>query len=400
MCVASSSVLCLVYQLSPLNRNYEVHEIATDERVEELLSSSSYCLMESRQQRGGDELAMIPWSQTPKSPLRIVEGASLLRLVGDCESLKEFDRTVEIIDSVVVDHVSEDDKSTSSDEVTYERWTEETRMQRTRVYDQEGRLVDEYLQQVQPAELVGDIVRERLIERHEHVKHVSKDLLKRVKVKSICDSHDIEDVIIVEPNTSTRRATPSDMYFIQHQQVIKPPIISGDDDRLIQHKTHSCGDSCSVVKLIPNNPAVQSSLTSTSSSSSSASSSNNFSALSSTFNLYAAATIAASSTPLHQQSHEKQEETAAKISFDIINSVLNQNHTVVASSDLLLQQPVNSSSSPTLSLLLSNFYCFFCLYLFTCLFYFFIFFAYGLFYSGIFADFNSPILFYFAFKSI
>lgn len=353
----SSSVLCLVYQLSPLNRNYEVHEIATDERVEELFSSSSYCLLESRQQRD-DELAMIPWSQTPKSPLRIVEGASLLRLVGDCESLKEFDRTVEIIDSVVVDHVSEDDKSTSSDEVTYERWTEETRMQRTRVYDQEGRLVDEYLQQVQPAELVGDIVRERLIERHEHVKHVSKDLLKRVKVKSISDSHDIEDVIIVEPNTSTRRATPSDMYFIQHQQVIKPPIISGDDDRLIQHKTHSCGDSCSVVKLIPN-PVAQSSLSSTSSSSS-ASSSNNFSALSSTFNLYAAATIAASSTPLQQQSHEKQEETSAKISFDIINSVLNQNHTVVASSDLLLQQPVNSSSSsPTLSLLLSNLYCFF-----------------------------------------
>lgn len=368
MC-ASSSVLCLVYQLSPLNRNYEVHEIATDERVEELLSSSSYCLMESRQQRG-DELAMIPWSQTPKSPLRIVEGASLLRLVGDCESLKEFDRTVEIIDSVVVDHVSEDDKSTSSDEVTYERWTEETRMERTRVYDQEGRLVDEYLQQVQPAELVGDIVRERLIERHEHVKHVSKDLLKRVKVKSISDSHDIEDVIIVEPNTSTRRATPSDMYFIQHQQVIKPPIISGDDDRLIQHKTHSCGDSCSVVKLIPN-PVAQSSLSSTSSSSS-ASSSNNFSALSSTFNLYAAATIAASSTPLQHQSHEKQEDSA-KISFDIINSVLNQNHTVVASSDLLLQQPVNSSSSPTLSLLLSNLYCFFWPYLFTCLFYYYFF---------------------------
>ena len=168
-------------------------------------------------------------------------------------------------------------------------------------------------------------------------------------------------MIIVEPNTSTRRATPSDMYFIQHQQVIKPPIISGDDDRLIQHKTHSCGDSCSVVKLIPN-PVAQSSLSSTSSSSS-ASSSNNFSALSSTFNLYAAATIAASSTPLQQQSHEKQEETSAKISFDIINSVLNQNHTVVASSDLLLQQPVNtsSSSSPTLSLLLSNLYCFFCL---------------------------------------
>ena len=93
-------------------------------------------------------------------------------------------------------------------------------------------------------ELVGDILREKLIERHEHITHISQDVKKRVKTKSPGQSKrqslDIAEilsndlngssVIIVEPtvpslSTAAHRrhsATSDNTYYIQHQQVITP----------------------------------------------------------------------------------------------------------------------------------------------------------------------------------
>lgn len=189
-----------------------------------------------------------PERQASEVVVKPIDGSKLIKEVEKLPDLQDFDQTVEIVDSVVIDHVSEDDKSTSSEEVTYERWTEETKLIKTKVYH-EGQLVDEIVQQSQPPELVGNILREKLIERHEHIKHVSKDVLKRVRVKSpgqsrrhslslseiLNENVDGSSIIIIEPKTTSaavveankRRnnslsSTLDNTYYIQHQQVIMP----------------------------------------------------------------------------------------------------------------------------------------------------------------------------------
>lgn len=188
---------------------------------------------------------------TMKSPtFQPIRGSSIAKIVSPCPEIVHFDDHVEVIDSVVIDHVSEDDRSVSSEEVTYERWTEETRLIKTKVF-RDGCLVDEYIQRCSP-ELVGNILREKLIERHEHIKHISQDILKRVRVKSpgrsldystngagfttiTDDDLDSEDrnVIIVEPKkpisrnlVSTTTTCVDNNYVIQHQQLITPSMSS------------------------------------------------------------------------------------------------------------------------------------------------------------------------------
>lgn len=355
-----------------------------DERVDELsnsfaIESSSSPLsrqIDQHEQPEPQSLQSHVVPRTRSSTTQIVEGASLLRAV-DTE-LKEFDGSVEIIDSVMVDHVSEDDKSTSSEEVTYERWTEETRLKRTRVFDEHGRIIDEYVQQVRPAELVGDIVRERLIERHEHVKRVSKNVLRRVKVKSLsslestdgrrtttsggkCSGYehdnDNDDVIIVEPH-DTRRHQDDSTYFIQHQQVIKPPPplnsssslssgvprhrrcsgvdngVDGDDD---QHLI--CEQNC--VRILAAPPYLAASASSASSSSSTSSSptcANNSASATNHKN-----DAANSCTPPPTFSLVATERP--RFSLDLINAVLN------------MSIKENRSSPPNLSSLLRNALC-------------------------------------------
>lgn len=271
-----------------------------------------------------------------RSSVQIVEGASLIRSVDMTGELKEFDGAVEIVDSVMIDHVSEDDKSTSSEEVTYERWTEETRLRRTRVFDEHGRIIDEYLQQVRPAELVGDIVRERLIERHEHVKRVSKNVLRRVKVKSLSsldednsnEDENNDDVIIVEPK-DTRRHQDDSTYFIQHQQVIKPPASSGDS---LDHAI--CQQNCVRILAAPLSASSYSPLSPNSSPP----------LLNNSLNLFSVAANAsnASNANINNNSDCLPNEKS-KFSLDLINAVLN------------MSIKENHSSPPNLSSLLRKF---------------------------------------------
>ena len=146
----------------------------------------------------------------------------------------DFDENVQIVDTVIVDHISEDDKSTASEEVTYERWTEERKLFKTKIF-KDGKLIDEIIEHSKP-ELVGDILREKLIERHEHIKHISQDIFKRVKLKPSGQSKrqssnneelknlDFDDssVLIIKPThrDTQRRNSTDNAYFIQHQQVI------------------------------------------------------------------------------------------------------------------------------------------------------------------------------------
>lgn len=221
-------------------QNYEIHQIYADERAEDIDDFRHYVSSSKYVSNLIDRAA----NNAHDSP---IEGASIIKLVDKLPDIEDFDETVEIVDSVVIDHVSEDDKSTSSEEVTYERWTEETKLYKTKVF-KDGQLVDEIIEQTAP-ELVGNILREKLIERHEHIKHISQDVLKRVKVKSPGQSRrqsiDINEILnkdvegssiyIVEPTlpssstgASSRRrnslgtTTLDNTYYIQHQQVITP----------------------------------------------------------------------------------------------------------------------------------------------------------------------------------
>ncbi|CAF0724403.1 unnamed protein product [Brachionus calyciflorus] len=145
-----------------------------------------------------------------------INGAALIKTVEKSPEIHDFDETVEIVDSVVIDHVSEDDKSTTSEEVTFERWTEETKLIRTKIF-KDGNLVDEIIERKSP-ELV--------------------DVLKRVRVKSPGQSRrqslDIQEILnedldgssifIVEPTITSIKPSPNqdNTYLIQHQQVITP----------------------------------------------------------------------------------------------------------------------------------------------------------------------------------
>jgi hypothetical protein len=221
-----------------INNNYEIHQLNPDERADEIEDFRNY-------------VAKYPTPFLTKYHEAFVcnpiEGSSIVKLVEKLPDIQDFDETVAIVDSVIIDHVSEDDKSITSEEVTYERWTEETRLFKTKVF-QDGQLVDEIIEESTP-ELIGDILREKLIERHEHIKHISQDVLKLVKIKSPGQSRrqslDLDEimnenvagssVIIVEPTipssavscSSKRRNSIGtthldNSYFIQHQQIITP----------------------------------------------------------------------------------------------------------------------------------------------------------------------------------
>ena len=215
-------------------QNYQIHQINHDEKVEEI-----------------DNRKLVSNSNN-NIP---IEGSTIAILVEKNPDIQDFDETVAIVDSVVIDHVSEDDKSTSSEEVTYERWTEETKIFATKVY-KDGELVDEIIQQTSP-ELVGNILREKLIERHEHIKHISQDVKKLVKVKSPGQSRrqslNINEImnetvagssiIIVEPTSkslgSNNIGTTTNLdntYYIQHQQIITPGSSSNGNQAKITGK--------------------------------------------------------------------------------------------------------------------------------------------------------------------
>jgi hypothetical protein len=192
-----------------LEKNYEIRQLdsAASETAEEIENFDSF---ESKFL--SKYTAPTKTTTTPPKP---INPSSITHVVQRTDSIKDYDQTIEIVDSVLLDHVSEDDRSISSEEVLYERWTEETKLIKTKIF-KDGKLVDEIIERKSP-ELVGDVLREKLIERHEHIKHISQDILKRVRVKSpgrsVLSMNDLRSeelldgssVIIVEPAKTTRK---------------------------------------------------------------------------------------------------------------------------------------------------------------------------------------------------
>lgn len=206
--------------------NYKTYDVSiiNEEHTEDFLNTSFDSTNSSASRKSS-----LSTKKTCERHSKPIDGSSISKIVGSNPDIQDFDNTVEIIDSVVMDHISEDDKSIISDEVTYERWTEETKLTKTHVLDKNGNIVEEIYQNKSQPELVGNILREKLIERHENIKHVSQDVLKRIKVKPISNSHnDDSNVLIIKPTSSValqlqnRREKNNNSYYIQHQQIISP----------------------------------------------------------------------------------------------------------------------------------------------------------------------------------
>ena len=202
-----------------------------------------------------DSISSVSFSSISKKPTskpkrkHPISGKSIQKLVTNLPDIQDFDNTVDIIDSVVIDHVSEDDKSITSDEVTYERWTEETKLIKTDVFDQHGNIIDEVYQSTASPELVGNIVREKLIERHDHpIKKISQDVLKRVKIKSAlvnsAESDQNEEHGVVA--TQQKKPKPRSTYYIQHQQIISPAEASSSNTSAISLNNSSSSSSSNI----------------------------------------------------------------------------------------------------------------------------------------------------------
>ena len=91
---------------SKLHSNYEMHQIVANERVDE---------MDELPSRQSPSKLSSSSSQQVKQSSAPIDGSSIQKIVEKLPDIQDFDETVEIIDSVVIDHVSEDDKSISSE---------------------------------------------------------------------------------------------------------------------------------------------------------------------------------------------------------------------------------------------------------------------------------------------
>jgi hypothetical protein len=96
--------------------------------------------------------------------------------------LSDLSKTDEVlIRDTIVQHISEDEKSTSSEEVVFEEWSEEFRCRRTDEYDQRTNklvrtTIDETSERVK-----SDVIKEEYKEKNERIKgHKSYDIVKEV----------------------------------------------------------------------------------------------------------------------------------------------------------------------------------------------------------------------------
>jgi hypothetical protein len=129
----------------------------------------------------------------------------------------EMDDSI-LVPETVIEHISEDEKSTSSEEVVFEEWSEEFNCRRTDEYDgHTNRLlrttIDETSDRVK-----GDVVKEEYKEKHQRIKgHKSYDIVKEVyrrvpanpTVVSIDQSHTHLYEEIPQPPHSTKWTTSS-----------------------------------------------------------------------------------------------------------------------------------------------------------------------------------------------
>ncbi|CAF1160613.1 unnamed protein product, partial [Didymodactylos carnosus] len=85
-----------------------------------------------------------------------------------------------LVRDMVVQHISEDEKSTSSEEVIFEEWSEEYKIRRTDEFDQRtNRLISSKVETTDRKK--GDVVKEEYREKNERIKgHKSYDILREV----------------------------------------------------------------------------------------------------------------------------------------------------------------------------------------------------------------------------
>ena len=113
-----------------------------------------------------------------------------------------------LIRDTIVQHISEDEKSTSSEEVIFEEWSEEFRCRRTEEYDHDTyRLlrttIDETSERVK-----SDVIKEEYREKNERIKgHKSYDVVKEVYRR--VPAHTVDPTTTTVVSTNRPFAGPS-----------------------------------------------------------------------------------------------------------------------------------------------------------------------------------------------
>lgn len=110
-----------------------------------------------------------------------------------------------LIRDTIVQHISEDEKSTSSEEVVFEEWSEEFRCRRTDEFDKRtNQLVRTTIDETS-ARVKSDVIKEEYREKNERIKgHKSYDVVKEVYRR--VPAHTVDPtkstIISVEPQSS------------------------------------------------------------------------------------------------------------------------------------------------------------------------------------------------------
>ncbi|CAF5201893.1 unnamed protein product, partial [Rotaria magnacalcarata] len=128
--------------------------------------------------RSRDQTDHLPPTRLPTEQKPDVERA---RLVPSSTSpIKDLGGDV-LIRETIVQHVSEDEKSTSSEEVVFEEWSEEFRCRRTEEFDKNtNRLLSRRIDPI-GVRVKSDVIKEEYKEKNERIKgHKSYDIVKEV----------------------------------------------------------------------------------------------------------------------------------------------------------------------------------------------------------------------------
>lgn len=125
-----------------------------------------------------DQTDHLPPTRLPAEPTPDYEHA---RLVSTATGSKKDLQGEVLIRETVVQHVSEDEKSTSSEEVVFEEWSEEYRCRRTEEYDPDtNRLLCRRIDPIGERKK-SDVIKEEYKEKNERIKgHRSYDIVKEV----------------------------------------------------------------------------------------------------------------------------------------------------------------------------------------------------------------------------
>lgn len=137
-----------------------------------------------------------------------------------------------IIPEKVIEHISEDEKSTSSEEVVFEEWTEEFRCRRTDEYD--GRTnqllrttIDETSDRIK-----GDHIKEEYKEKNTRIKgHKSYDIVKEVYRPSTTRIYEERTKSPQRPITQDRQWTSEEIYTTE---IVNDPKVAKELESTVQ----------------------------------------------------------------------------------------------------------------------------------------------------------------------